>query len=102
MAMTDEDALDDSVYIPDPEGDDEEGYNYVDDPTVEDPQLYDDRLENGRLDEILSLANADEDEEFDPNQTIIGESAGKDFSQNPLPMQEPEPKKKKKWWQFWK
>ena len=39
--------VNDSVYIPDPKGDDEEGYNYVDDPTVEDPQLYDDRLEKG-------------------------------------------------------
>ncbi len=104
MAMMDEDALNDSVYIPDPDDEvPEEGYNTVDDPITADPFEADDERENGRLRELLGLIDTNEEEEFDPNQSIMGESPGVDYSQNLLPMQEPELKpKKKKWYQFWK
>ncbi len=96
--------VNDSVYIPDPDDEvPEEGYNTVDDPITADPFEADDERENGRLRELLGLIDTNEEEEFDPNQSIMGESPGVDYSQNLLPMQEPELKpKKKKWYQFWK
>ena len=78
MAMMDEDALNDSVYIPDPD-DGEEGYNYTNDPIL---------LEGQKKEKPKSYF----EDAFDPD--LRGFFYPEESQQAARP--------RKKWWQFWK
>ena len=83
QAMADDGLLNDSVYIPDPEGDDEAGYNTTDDPILQESQK-------------KKRSKSYFEDAFDPDLRgfFYPEEAKQEARQ--------EAKPKKKWYQFWK